>query len=77
MTIVVLLVLFFFWITIPLFIISLFFGYRYRFRGKDLGREPVNRAMDSAADAADEVKRSFKDGTHKNSTNSNGTGDDV
>ena len=58
-TIVVLFVLFFFWITIPLFVISLFFGWHYHFRGADLGRESVNRMMDSASDLADDVKKSF------------------
>ena len=58
-TIVVLFVLFFFWVTIPLFIISLFFGLRYSFRGADLGRESVNRVMDSASEIAEDVKKSF------------------
>ena len=51
--------IFFFWITVPLFIISLFFGYRYSFRGADLGRESVNRVMDSASDIVDDVKKNF------------------
>ena len=58
-TVVVLFVVFFFWVTIPLFIISLFFGLRYRFRGTDLGRESVNRVMDSATEIAEDVKKSF------------------
>ena len=58
-TIVVAFVIFFFWITIPLFIISLFFGWRYRFRGADLGRDSVNRVMDSASEIVEDVKSSF------------------
>ena len=52
-------IVFFFWITIPLFIISLFFGFRYRFRGSDLGRESVNRVMDNASEIAEDVKKNF------------------
>ena len=72
-TIVVLFVLFFFWVTIPLFIISLFFGFRYHFRGEELGRESINNAMDNAADAVDEVKKSFKSGANKEASNNNGS----
>jgi len=61
----VILILFFFWVTVPLFVLSLFFGFRYSFRGPDLGRDSFNRVMDSATDMADGVKRSFTDG-HRN-----------
>ena len=61
---VVFLLVFFFWITVPLFILSLFFGFRYRFRGPDLDRDSVNSVMDSATDVAEDVKKSFKE--HKN-----------
>jgi len=37
--VLVVLLLFFFWVTLPLFIISLFFGIRYNFSGPDLGHE--------------------------------------
>ena len=66
-TVVVLFVVFFFWITVPLFIISLFFRFHYHFRGADLGRDSVNRVMDSASDVVDEVKKTFTD--KKNSEN--------
>ncbi len=70
-TVMAVLLLFTFWITIPLVILGMFFGYRYRIIGPDLGRENVNRAMDSVADAAEnfknEVKGDMKDG--KNSDN--------
>ena len=58
-TALVLLLIFFFWITVPLFVLSLFFGFRYRFRGADLGRDYVNRVMDSASDMVDDVKKNF------------------
>jgi len=72
-TVVVLFVIFFFWVTIPLFILSLFFGLRYRFRGADLGRESVNRVMDSATEIVDDVKKSFSNNI-KNPDNSDDTG---
>ncbi len=67
-TVLVLLLILAFWIVIPLMIIGLFFDYRYRFIGPDLGKENVNRAMDSVAEAADNFKHEVKgdktDGTH-------------
>jgi hypothetical protein len=69
-TIMAILLLFTFWITIPLVIVGLFFGYRYRIIGPDLGKENVNKAMDSVADAAvkfkDEVKGDMNDGKDSN-----------
>ena len=64
--ILILLVLCFPWITIPLFIISLFCGFRYRFSGTDLGRDSVNSVMDSASNVVDDVKKSFSDNINKN-----------
>lgn len=59
-TVLVVLVLFTFWITIPLLLIGLFFGYKYRFKGPELGKEKVNRAMDSVSNAAENLKKEFK-----------------
>lgn len=56
----VLLLIFIPWITIPLLIIGLFFGFRYRFNGPDLGGNTVNDAMNSAADAAVNLKKSME-----------------
>lgn len=63
-TVLVLLAIFFFWVTVPLIIIGLFFGFRYRLRGPDLGRDAVNNAMDTAADAAENLKKTFSGGQH-------------
>ncbi len=52
-TVLAVLLIFTFWITIPIIILGLFFGYRYMFSGPDLGKENVNRAMDSVADVAE------------------------
>ena len=60
-TIVILFLIFFFWVTVPLFVISLFCGFHYHFRGEDLGRDSVNNVMDSASNVVDEVKHSFVD----------------
>lgn len=49
-----------FWITIPIMVIGLFLGYKYSFAGPDLGKEQVNRAMDSASNAAESIKKEFK-----------------
>jgi len=64
--IVILLAAFFFWITVPLFVISLFCGVRYRFTGDDLGKESVNTVMESAAGVVDDVKKTFVESVNKN-----------
>ena len=60
-TIVLLFVVFFFWVTAPLFIISLFFGFRYSFRGAELGKKSINQVMDNASDIVEDVKQKFSD----------------
>ena len=61
--ILVLLFILVFWITVPLLIIGLFLGCRYRFVGPDLGKASVNNVMDSMSDTVDgmveEVRREF------------------
>lgn len=59
-TVLVLLLLFIFWLTLPLIVIGLFFGYRYSFAGPDLGKETVNRTLDSVATAAENLKKEVK-----------------
>lgn len=58
-TVLVLGLVFLFWIILPLAVVGLFFGFRYHFRGHDLGKESVNRVMDTASDTAESIKRSF------------------
>ena len=65
-TVFVLLLLFGFWFIIPLMIVGLFFGCRYRFSGPDLGKDSVNEAMGKATDYADSIKQEFKNGTSEN-----------
>jgi flagellar hook-basal body complex protein FliE len=57
----IVLIVFAFWITIPLIIIGLFFGLRYRFSGPDIGKNVVNNVMDDAANAAVNLKKSVKE----------------
>lgn len=59
-TALALLLIFAFWITIPLIVIGLFFGFRYRFTGPDCSGNTVNKAMNSAADAAINLKKSME-----------------
>lgn len=59
-TVFVLLLVFGFWILIPLMIVGLFFGCRYRFSGPDLGKEKVNEAMGKATDYAENIKQEIK-----------------
>lgn len=54
-----LLLIFAFWITIPLIIVGLFFGFRYRFHGPEFSGKTVNDAMNSAADAAENLKKTI------------------
>ena len=55
-TALVVLLIFMFWVCLPLLVIGLFTGFRYSFSGPELGRENVNRAMDKAAETAEKVK---------------------
>ena len=55
-TALALLLIFAFWVCIPLLVVGLFMGYRYAFSGAELGRESVNKAMDKAAEVAEKVK---------------------
>lgn len=50
-----------FWITVPLLILGLFFGFRYRFSGPDLERESINSVMENAADTASDLGRQVMD----------------
>ena len=58
--ILVLLVLGFFWITVPLLIIGLFFGISYKFTGVDKVIVDVNDVCDKASQTAETIKNEFK-----------------
>ena len=56
-TVLAALMLFAFWVCVPLLVIGLFAGCRYSFSGRDLDRENINGALERAANAADRVKQ--------------------
>ena len=63
--VLVLLLIFCFWLVIPLLIIGLFFGCRYRFRGRDVEKTAVNKVMQSAENAAETLKTDIKEAADK------------
>lgn len=57
--VLIVLLVFCFWIILPLLFIGLFFGCRYRFEGRELGKPGVNKAMDKLGDVAEDIKEKF------------------
>ncbi len=51
LTALVILLLFAFWVVIPLVVIGLIFGYRFQFSGPDLDKTGANQAMNKVSDA--------------------------
>ena len=49
-----------FWAILPIMIIGLFFGWKYRLRGADLGREDINSVIEKAETAAEDLKATVK-----------------
>ena len=77
--VVVILAIFFFWVTIPLIIVSMFCGFQYRFSGEDLGKDAVNSVMDGATNVVEDVKKTFTESANRaadnvNKSNDNGSG---
>ena len=62
--ILILLVLLAFWISIPLMVVGLFFGCKYRFSGPDVdgsrAGQVVDQVSDAVRDAVDQVKDEFR-----------------
>jgi len=58
-TLLVVLAVFAFWVVIPMLILGLFFNFRYQFEGPDMHEVDINKAMDNAADAAENLKNEF------------------
>ena len=62
--ILILLVLVAYWISLPLLVVGLFFGCKYRFSGPDLDKnrvgEVVNQVSAKVGDAVDQVRDEFK-----------------
>lgn len=69
-TILAIALIFAFWVTIPLIVVGLFFGFRYTFNGPDLGKDSINKAIDSVAEVAENIKKEVKDvKTHEENSN--------
>lgn len=66
-TVLVLLLLFAFWVVLPLLIIGLFLNMRYHFQGPDMHAVDldINKAMDSAAETAENIKNGFSQAVSK------------
>ena len=58
--VLILLLIGFFWITVPLIIIGLFFGITYNFTGVDKVVVDVNDVCDKASQTAENIKNEFK-----------------
>lgn len=56
-TILALLLIFAFWATLPLIIIGLFFGFRYRFTGPDFKEQTINDTIENVAKAVENFKK--------------------
>lgn len=59
-TILVLLLLFAFWVVLPLIVVGLFFGFKYSFRGKVAEGINLNGAMNKASEVAENIKKEFE-----------------
>ena len=70
--ILILLVVFAYYVTIPLLVLGLFLGFRYRFSGPDLEREDLNHVMGSVADTAADLGRQVMDELRSQSGDASG-----
>ncbi len=74
LTAFVLLLIFAFWLVIPLIIIGLVVGYNYQFGGPDLEKTEVNKAMDKFSDATKQAVDSVNEAAGKFSSRENNKG---
>lgn len=58
-----------FWQMVILFCAGLLLGFRYSFRGRDLGTETVNQTMDKMAECAEDIKVKVKEFIDEEDTN--------
>ena len=70
-TVLVLLLIFAFWIVVPLLIVGLFLNMRYHFQGPDIHTVDIdiNKAMDTAANTAENIKNEFSQAVSKDENN--------
>ncbi len=55
-TVFVILLIVAFWVTIPLLFVGLIFGWRFKMRGPNLGRDSINDVIMGAEDAVEDLK---------------------
>lgn len=63
-TVLVLLLMFAFWVTLPMMVIGLFLSCRYSFKGEQIKNIDVNSVMDSAANTAENIKNEVINASH-------------
>lgn len=63
--ILVLLIVAAFWISVPLLVVGLFFGYKYRFAGPDVDDNKVGETMERVSDAVHGMVEQVKDEFHR------------
>ena len=71
--ILILLLIVAYYIVLPLLVLSLFLGFRYRFSGPDLEREEINNVMGSVADTAADLGRQVMDELRRQGRNAGRT----
>lgn len=49
-----------FWLVLILLVVGLFFDVHYRFHGRDIKSDKINRAMDNASETANQIKKEFR-----------------
>lgn len=59
--VMLILLILWFWQILILFCAGLLIGFRYSFRGRDLGTETVNQTMDKMAECAEDIKVKVKE----------------
>jgi len=64
LSVIALLLIFCFWVTVPAFLISMFIGWRYSFSGEHFGRDDINNVMNRAGEVADDLKEKFGGAVH-------------
>lgn len=52
----IILLICFFWVVIPIMVVSLFFDFSYNFKGAELGKDKINRTMEQATEAVNNFK---------------------
>lgn len=68
--VMLILLILWFWQTVVLFCVGLLLGFRYSFKGRDLGTESVNQTMEKMAECAEDIKVKVKEFVNEEDTDS-------